>query len=123
MDLAPGLRGTATRTVTADLTAQALRSGDVPVLGTPAVLALVEEAACQAVAPALGDDVTTVGAWAEVEHLAPTRPGAVVSATANLVAVDGRRLEFTAEVHEGDELVALARHRRVVVDRAKFLTR
>jgi predicted thioesterase len=121
VELAPGLRGTATRTVTADLTARALGSGDVPVLGTPAVLALIEQAACAAVAGALSEEVTSVGAWAEVEHLAPTRPGAQVTATAVLVSVNGRRLEFTAETHEGDRLVARARHRRVIIDRAKFL--
>lgn len=119
-DLAPGLRGEARRTVTDALTAEALGSGDVPVLGTPAVLALIEEAAVAAVRGALDGGQTTVGSWVELEHLAPSRVGAEVRATAELVAVEGRRLEFSCEAYEAETLVARARHRRVVVDRARF---
>jgi fluoroacetyl-CoA thioesterase len=118
--IATGMRGEAQRTVTDDLTAIALGSGDVPVLGTPAVLALMEEAACAAVRTALPDGRTSVGVWAELEHLAPSKVGAVVAASAEVVHADGKTLEFTCEAREGDTLVARARHRRVVVDRKRF---
>jgi predicted thioesterase len=107
--------------VTADLTAERLGSGDLPVLGTPAVLALIEEAAVSAVRGALEDGSTSVGTWVELEHLAPSRLGAEVRAEAELTAVEGRRLDFSCEAYEGETLVARARHRRVVVDRARFL--
>jgi fluoroacetyl-CoA thioesterase len=104
-------------------TAIALGSGDVPVLGTPAVLALVEEAACAAIDPALSGGQTSVGIWVDLEHLASSKPGAEVSAEAELVGVDGGTLEFRCEAHEGTKLVARARHRRALVDRERFLAR
>lgn len=121
--ISPGLEGHASTIVTADLTAEALGSGDVPVYGTPALLALIEKACCDAVADVLNSGHTTVGTWAELEHLAASRPGAEVRATARVTAVDGRMLSFEAEVHEGDKLVGRAKHRRALVDRAKFLSR
>lgn len=121
--LEPGLRGEAARTVTAELTAEALGSGTVPVLGTPALLAMMEDAAVAAVAARLEQGTTSVGTWAELEHLAASKVGASVRAAAELVAVDGRELEFVCEAYEGDTLIGRARHRRVVVDRERFLAR
>lgn len=121
--IATGLRGEARRVVTAELTAERLGSGDVPVLGTPAVLALVEEAACDAIRSSLPDGATSVGTWVELEHLAASKLGADVTATAELVASDGRTLEFACEARDGDRVVARARHRRAVVDRERFLGR
>jgi len=104
-------------------TAIALGSGDVPVLGTPAVLALLEQAACAAIASSLDPGDTSVGTWAELEHLAASKVGATVTASAELSGVDGRALEFTCEAREGDRIVARARHRRAIVDRERFLAR
>ena len=123
MELKPGLRGEARRVVGEDDTAVALGSGDVPVLGTPAVLALMEQAACAAIAPALDPGATSVGTWAELEHVAPSKVGATVEATAELTAVDGRTLEFTCEARDGSTLIGRARHRRAIVDRERFLAR
>ena len=120
MPLQAGLEGRTTLTVTEADTALALGSGDVPVLGTPRVLALAEEAAVAALAGHVPATSTTVGAWVELHHLAPTRVGATVEALAGLVEVDDRRLEFRIDVHEGDQLVAHGRHRRVLVARARF---
>ncbi len=123
MTLQPGLRGEARRVVSEELTAVALGSGDVPVLGTPAVLALVEQAACAAIASALAAADTSVGVWAEVDHLAASKLGAEVVAEAELVTVDGRTLSFACEAREGSKVVARARHRRAIVDRERFLAR
>lgn len=100
--------------------ATALRSGEVAVLATPRVLALAEEAAVVAIRGQLAAHETSVGAWVELAHLRPTRAGATVVAHAQLVAVDGRRLEFAFRVTEGEAEVARGRHRRVVVDRTGF---
>lgn len=119
--LSPGRRATVTAEVSAADLAQALGSGDVPVLGTPRVLALLEQAAAEAVRADLDDDSTSVGAWVELEHLAPTRLGGSVTATAELVEVEGGRLEFVLEMIDGDgAVVARGRHRRAVVKRARF---
>ncbi len=119
-DCSPGRRGTATLTVTYDDTAAALGSGDVEVLGTPRVLALVEEASVRALGDCLPPDKTSVGSVVELQHRAPSRIGAEVSAEAVLLGVHGRRLEFSARVTEGETEVAHCRHRRVIVDRARF---
>jgi predicted thioesterase len=123
MDLTVGLAAMLELTVTPADTAVALRSGDVPVLATPRVLALLEEATVAAVAPALAPGLTTVGTRVEVEHLAPTGVGATVVARAALGAVDGRRLAFDVWLDEGARLVARGRVERVVVDRERFVSR
>ena len=122
-ELETGLTGRVTVEVDEPRTARWLGSGDVDVLGTPAVLALAEAAACAAVAGRLPDGWTSVGTWVELEHVAPTPPGASVTASATLVDVDGRALEFDLEVTDPGGVVARGRHRRVVVDRTRFLER
>jgi predicted thioesterase len=102
-------------------TAVALGSGDMPVLGTPRIVALAEEAANAAVAGALPGGRTTVGTRVEIQHRAPTPPGREVAATALLVGVDGRKLTFDVTVRDGDEVIATAVVERVMVDRDRFL--
>jgi predicted thioesterase len=123
MDLAPGLTATVELAVTDADTAVALRSGDVPVLATPRVVALVEEATVSAVAPALAVGQTTVGTRVDVEHLAPTVVGSTVVAHARLESADGRRLAFAVSVSAEGVPVARGRVERVVVDRDRFMSR
>jgi predicted thioesterase len=121
MGLEPGLEGIAEATVDDSMTATSLGSGDVPVLGTPAVLALVERAAVRALEGRLGPGQTSVGSAVELRHLAPTRVGASLRAAVRLAAVDGRTLRFDFEVTDGAGTVARGRHDRVIVDRGSFL--
>ena len=121
--LAPGLPATVLLTVTDADTAQALGSGDVPVLGTPRVVALVEAATVAATARALPPGQTTVGVRVELDHLAPTPVGRTVSAKATLSATDERRLTFEVIVHDGETVAAQGIIRRVLVDRQRFLER
>jgi fluoroacetyl-CoA thioesterase len=116
-----GLEETAQETVTPDMTASTMGSGDVEVLATPAVVALVERVAVAAVAGALEPGSTTVGARMEVDHLAPTPVGAMVSATVRLEEVDGRKLSFGFEVADPAGVVARGRHLRVLVGREGFV--
>jgi fluoroacetyl-CoA thioesterase len=117
----PGLRATVTRTVTDDMTAERLGSGDVPVVGTPALLAAVEAAAVQAIGDSLEPGTTSVGSRVELDHVAPTPVGASLTATAELQEVDGRTLRFSFEVADPAGPVARGTHTRVVVDREGFL--
>lgn len=119
----PGLRQTRRLVVEHQHTAPALGSGDVPVLGTPALLALAEGACVDAIAGDLPEGQTTVGVWAEVDHEHPSRPGDMIEAEATLIGHHGRRLEFTVTVRSGDAVVARVRHRRVLVDRDWFIDR
>jgi len=120
-EFAPGLSARVELTVTDADTAQALGSGDVPVLGTPRVLLLAEAATVAATARHLPGGVTTVGTRAEVEHRAPTPVGRTVTALATLTKVDGRKLLFEVVVRDGDALVAEVRVERIVLDRQRFI--
>jgi predicted thioesterase len=114
----------ATETVTIEVTdrdtAIALGSGDVAVLATPRLVALVEAAAVAAVRPHLAPGTTTVGTHIALDHLAPSPVGATVSATAHLAAVAGRRLTFAVEARMGATLVASGSHVRAIVERSRF---
>lgn len=116
-------KATRTLDIRDEHTAAALGSGDVPVLGTPAVLALAEEACVAALADDLDAGQTSLGTWVELEHRLPSPVGARVEAEATLTARDGRRLEFEVVVRQDGEVVAEVRHRRVLVDRERFLER
>lgn len=120
---APGLTAQVELTVTDADTAQAVGSGDVPVLGTPRVLALAEAATVAATATSMPPGSTTVGTRVELEHLAPTVVGRTVRAQALLATVDGRRLSFEVTVSDGDQTVARGRVDRILVDRGRFVER
>lgn len=102
-------------------TAVALRSGQVPVLATPRVVALCEEATCEAVSGELDEGQTTVGMRVQLDHLAPTAVGGSVTAEAALEKVEGRRLVFTVSVSDAQGLVAAGKITRVVVEVDRFL--
>ncbi|MCJ7780351.1 MAG: hypothetical protein MUQ27_05950 [Acidimicrobiia bacterium] len=104
-------------------TAIALGSGDVPVLGTPRIVALMEQAAVAALAGTLDEGATSVGTRIAVDHLAASLVGVSVAATAEVVGVDGRAVSFRLTVREGDRVVASGDHIRFVVDRERFLGR
>jgi predicted thioesterase len=119
--LSPGLHGSAKLLVTDSDTAIALRSGEVAVLGTPRLIALVEEAAVTAVGDRLPAGHTTVGMRVQIDHLAPTNVGSSVAAEATLEKVEGRRLTFTVSVNDQCGLVAAGKVTRVIVETDRFL--
>src|SRR5215211_1838568 len=104
--LAPGLAARVELTVTDADTAQNLGSGDVPVLGTPRVLALAEAATVAATATRMPPGLTTVGTRIELEHRTATPVGRTVVAEARLAKVDGRRLLFEVTVRDGEAVAA-----------------
>ncbi|NYF60176.1 thioesterase family protein [Micromonospora purpureochromogenes] len=118
-----GLTARVELTVTDADTAQAVGSGDVPVLGTPRLLALAEAATVAATATHLPAGSTTVGSRVELEHRAATPVGRTVVARARLAEVAGRRLVFEVTVTDGDETVAEGRVERALVDRQRFVAR
>lgn len=101
-------------------TAIAHGSGDVPVLATPRVLALAEEAAVAAIADQLEPEQTSVGIHAELHHVKATRVGAKIVARAEVLDISGRGLTYRFTVTEAGETVAHGTHQRVVVDRDRF---
>lgn len=121
--LQPGLVGEVEREVAEELTAAHWGSGLVPVLGTPVLVALMEQAAVRALEGCLPEGRTTVGARIDVRHLAPTPVGMHVLVRAELVAVEERHLRFQIQAWDEDEQVGEASHERVIVDEARFMER
>jgi fluoroacetyl-CoA thioesterase len=121
MAVEPGAHAVVETTVTEQDTAAALGSGDVRVLGTPRLVALCEQAACQAVAGGLAPGETTVGLRVEFTHIAPTRVGSVVKAEATLDRFNGRRMLFTVSATDGCGLIGAGKIQRVLVDTDDFL--
>jgi fluoroacetyl-CoA thioesterase len=119
----PGLSGRVLLDVADDDTAEAFGSGDVPVLATPRVVALCEQAAIAALGTVLSASQTSVGMRVQIDHLAPTAVGGEVTADATLEKIEGRRLTFTVSVSDRCGLVAAGRVTRVVVERERFLAK
>jgi fluoroacetyl-CoA thioesterase len=124
MDLRAGRSAEVARTVTSEDTAAALGSGDLPVLGTPRLLAWAEAATVAALDGALDAGATSVGTRVELAHTAPSAVGDVVTVRAELTAVDGRALTFTVRATGPDDAVlASGTVHRVVVDVTRFTAR
>ncbi len=121
MSLRPGLSASADLVVEERDTALAQHTGDVPVLATPRVVRLAEEASVRAIDGTLSDDTTSVGYRVQLDHLAPTPVGGKVRAEATLEAIEGRRLTFRVSVSDGHGLVAAGRITRVIVERERFM--
>ena len=118
-----GLKHTSELTVTDTLTAIKMGSGDMPVLATPAMMALIENAAMLAVADELPEGCTTVGAHIESSHLKPSKIGDKVTATAEVTKVDGKKIEFKVSAYFGEALLGEGTHLRFIVDRKRFISK
>lgn len=121
--MAAGLKGEARLVVDDGDTARALGSGSVDVLGTPRLVALMEEATIDAVEGFLDNGSTTVGMRVQVDHLQPTPVGAEVVAEAYLDKIEGRRITFTVTASDSGGLVAAGKVTRVVVDVNRFMSK
>ena len=118
-----GLKHTSELTVTDTLTAIKMGSGDMPVLATPAMMALIENAAMLAVADELPEGCTTVGGHIESSHLKPSKIGDKVTATAEVTKVDGKKIEFKVSAYFGEALLGEGTHLRFIVDRKRFISK
>lgn len=118
-----GTSYTSTTVVNSTNTAAALGSGDMDVFATPAMVALMENAAMNAVAPHLAEGQTTVGTQITTSHIKASALGATITATAVLTAVDGRSLTFAITARDGENIIGEGVHTRFVVDRERFLSK
>lgn len=121
--LTAGITGTAEVVVTSAHTAVKLGSGEVEVFATPALVALMEEAALKSVQPYLPAGSGTVGISISIRHTAATPVGMRVTARSELVAIDGRRLVFEVFARDEVEQVGEGVHERFIVDLGKFTHR
>lgn len=116
-----GISHTSEMVVTEDKLALNVGSGDLRVLGTPAMMALMENAAMLTVAPHLAEGDTTVGGHISSSHLRPTACGHTVTATATLTAIEGRKLTFKITAQDENGVIGEAEHLRFIVNREKFM--
>ena len=116
-----GSVGEASETVLHTNTAKAMGSGSLDVYATPAMLALMEKAACEIGNPCLDDATTSVGISVNLSHDAATLVGKTVNAKAVLVGVDGRKLTFKITVSDDYGTIGQGPHERFLVNKEKFL--
>ena len=116
-----GLQGLAETTVEKEDTANVVGSGDLMVYATPCMVALMEGAAWESVAPYLADGESTVGVSMEVKHLSATPVGMEVRAESKVTAVDGRKITFEIVAYDEAGEIGRATHERVIVKQDRFL--
>ncbi len=118
--LHPGLTGTSTLTVQPEHTAPHVGSGRVAVLATPVMINVIEAAALRAIEHLLPEGHQSLGIHLDVRHFAATPVGLTVTATAEVIAVDGRTVTFRVGARDEREPIGDGTHQRVVVNVARF---
>ena len=116
-----GMKKTAETLVQNENTAKTMGSGSLPVFATPAMAALMEQAASTLVDQTVDLEWTSVGIQLAIEHIAATPEGMQVWAEAELTAVDGRKLTFSLSAWDEKEQIGKGTHERFLVKKAAFL--
>lgn len=120
-EIVPGLRFTVEATVGESDTARALGSGTLPVLATPRMAALMEEAAWRSVAPYLEAGESSVGVSLTLQHVSATPVGLRVCVESELTAAEGRKLRFAIKAFDEAGPIGEAEHERVVIAERRFM--
>lgn len=123
MELKIGLICEISEEVTLNNTASALGSGGIDVYATPAMIALMEKAAMNAVQPALAIGLSTVGTMVNIKHMAATPVGMTVTAKAELLEVSEKRLLFKVEAFDEKDKIGEGTHERFIINVEKFISR
>lgn len=118
-----GIKNQIKKTVVEELTAKVMGSGRLDVFATPAMVAMMEEAAHTSVEAELEEGQGTVGTSMTVSHLAATPVGMEVTCESELVEVDGRKLVFAIKAMDEAGLIGEARHERFIIENEKFLAK
>ena len=118
-----GIKNQIKKTVVEELTAKVMGSGRLDVFATPAMVAMMEEAAHTSVEAELDEGQGTVGTSMTVSHLAATPVGMEVTCESELVEVDGRKLAFEIKAMDEAGLIGEARHERFIIENEKFLAK
>jgi thioesterase family protein len=118
-----GQSAIATITVTESNIAKTMKSGSLEVFATPAMCALMEEAAQAAVQPHLEEGEGTVGISLSISHDAPSPMGSTITAKATVTAVEGRKITFNIEASDGVGIIGKGTHERFVINNEKFMTK
>ena len=117
------MHGEARTRVSGDNTALKFGSGKVDVFGTPAMIALMEEASINTVDKNLPEGFATVGIELNIKHLAATPKGMNITASAELTGIDGKKLVFKVEAFDEAEKIGEGTHQRYIIELEKFKER
>jgi len=115
--------GTASTEVSSDNVASAVGSGSLNVFSTPMMIALMEQAACNALSEFMHEDDTTVGTLVNVSHLAASVVGKMITAKATVISIDGRKISFEVSASDGDNEIGNGSHVRFIVNKEKFMSK
>lgn len=121
MEITVGMKAEVSTLVEREDTAKEVGSGDLLVYATPCMVALMEGAACEAIAEALGENQTTVGTALNIEHISATPVGLEVRAEAEVTAVEGKVITFSIAAFDEAGEIGKGIHKRVIVNSQKFL--
>ena len=121
MEITVGMKGEAFTDVEREDTAMEVGSGSLLVYATPCMVALMEGAACEAIAEALSESQTTVGTALNIEHISATPVGMEVRAEAVVTEVNGKVITFEVNAYDEAGLIGKGTHKRVVINSQKFL--
>ena len=121
MEITVGMKAEVGTLVEREDTAKEVGSGDLLVYATPCMVALMEGAACEAIAEALNETQTTVGIALNIEHISATPEGMDVRAEAEVTAVEGKVITFAVRAFDEVGEIGNGTHKRVIVSRQKFL--
>ena len=121
MEIVAGLIGEVSTVVEREDTALEVGSGSLLVYATPCMVALMEGAACEAIADALPETKTTVGTELNIKHLSATPVGLEVRAEAEVIAVEGNTLTFQITAYDEAGKIGEGTHKRVIVATQRFL--
>ena len=121
MEITVGLKAEVCTLAEREDTAKEVGSGDLLVYATPCMVALMEGAACEAIAECLKDTETTVGTALNIEHIAATPVGLEVRAEAEVTAVEGKVITFAVAAYDEVGQIGKGTHKRVIVNSQKFL--
>ncbi len=121
MNITVGMRSEVSTLVEKEDTAQQVGSGSLLVYATPCMVALMEGAACEAIASGLAEGETTVGTALEIAHIAPTPVGMEVRAEAEVTAVEGKVITFRVRAFDEAGEIGNGTHKRVVIQSQRFL--
>ena len=121
MEITVGMKGEVATLAEREDTAKEVGSGSLLVYATPCMVALMEGAACEAIAEALSDSQTTVGTELNIQHISATPVGLEVRAEAEVIAVEGKVITFEVKAFDEAGEIGRGTHKRVIINAQKFL--
>lgn len=121
--LKAGIKGRLEEKVTHEVSAIGIKSGGLPVYGTPMMVGLMERTAWSSVEPYMEEGMGTVGTYLDIKHVSASPIGANIVCESNLIEVDGRKLVFEVKAYDEAGLIGEGKHERFIIQNDKFMAR